>query len=85
MVGTGVLFNGITRVVISIPFLMLGSLLIELFFGIPGLGNMTVEALNLADFPVVKAFVVIGSVLYILFSILTDVLYAWADPRVTYR
>lgn len=75
----------ITRVVISIPFLMLGSLLIELFFGIPGLGNLTVEALNRADFPVVKAFVVVGSVLYILFSILTDVLYAWADPRVRLR
>lgn len=75
----------ITRVVISIPFLMLGSLLIELFFGIPGLGNMTVEALNRSDFPVVKAFVVIGSVLYIVFSILTDVLYAWADPRVRLR
>jgi peptide/nickel transport system permease protein len=72
----------ITRVVISVPFLILGSLLIEMFFGIPGLGTLTVEALNQSDFPVVKALVVVGSVLYVLFSILTDVLYAWVDPRV---
>jgi peptide/nickel transport system permease protein len=72
----------ITRVVISVPFLMLGSLLIEMFFGIPGLGTLTVEALNQSDFPVVKALVVLGSILYVVFSILTDVLYAWVDPRV---
>jgi peptide/nickel transport system permease protein len=72
----------ITRVVASIPFLILGSLLLETFFGIPGVGNMTVEAINQSDFPVIKAFVVIGSVLYIVFSILTDLLYAVVDPRV---
>lgn len=75
----------LTRVVISIPTLILGSLLIERFFGIPGLGNVTVEAVNASDFPVVKGFVVMGSVLYILFSILTDVLYAWVDPRIKLR
>jgi peptide/nickel transport system permease protein len=75
----------ITRVVITIPFLILGSLLLEMFFGIPGLGSMTVDAINMSDFPVVKAFVVIGSVLYILFSIVTDVLYAVVDPRVRLR
>jgi peptide/nickel transport system permease protein len=72
----------ITRVVITIPFLILGSLLIEMFFGIPGLGSLTVDAINMSDFPVVKAFVVVASVLYVLFSILTDVLYAVVDPRV---
>lgn len=72
----------ITRVVITVPFLILGSLLLEMFFGIPGLGSMTVDAINSSDFPVVKAFVVVGSVLYVLFSILTDVLYAVVDPRV---
>ena len=72
----------ITRVVISIPFLFLGSLLLEQFFGIPGLGALTVEALNQNDFPVVQAFVVIGSILYIAFSIVTDVCYSIVDPRV---
>jgi peptide/nickel transport system permease protein len=75
----------ITRVVITIPFLFLGSLLLELFFGIPGLGNMTVEAINRSDLPVVQAFVVIGSALYILFSLLADVCYALVDPRIRLR
>lgn len=75
----------LTRVVITIPFLMLGSLLIETFFGIPGLGAMTADALAQNDFPVVKALTVIGSVLYIFFSLVTDVLYAVVDPRVRLR
>lgn len=75
----------ITRVIITIPFLILGSLLLEMFFGIPGLGNMTIEAINQNDYPVVKAFVLIGSILYIVFSILTDVCYALVDPRVRLR
>ncbi len=75
----------ITRVVITIPFLMLGSLLLELFFGIPGLGNMTIEAINHSDLPVVQAFVVIGSALYVVFSIVSDVCYALVDPRIRLR
>jgi peptide/nickel transport system permease protein len=75
----------VTRVVIVIPFLITGSLLIEMFFGIPGLGTRTVEALHRNDFPVIKAMVVFGSILYIAFSILTDVLYAVLDPRIRLR
>ncbi len=75
----------ITRVVIAIPFLMLGSLLLEVFFGIPGLGYRTYDALNQGDQPVIKAMTVIGSLLYIVFSILTDVCYALVDPRVRLR
>jgi peptide/nickel transport system permease protein len=75
----------VTRVVSSLPFLFLGSLLLELFFGIPGVGALTVEAVNQNDYPVVRAFVVIGSILCIVFSIVTDVLYALVDPRVRLR
>lgn len=75
----------ITRVVITIPSLILGSLLLEHFFGIPGLGNITIDSINQNDYPVVKAFVFIGSVLYILFSIVTDVCYGIVDPRVRLR
>jgi peptide/nickel transport system permease protein len=75
----------LTRVVITLPFLMLGSLLIEMFFGIPGLGAMTADAIAQNDFPVIKALTVLGSALYILFSVLTDVLYAVVDPRVRLR
>ncbi|HMQ10411.1 MAG TPA: ABC transporter permease [Oligoflexia bacterium] len=72
----------ITRVVINIPFLFLGSLLLENFFSIPGLGSMTVDAFNNADWPVIKAMTVLGSLLYIAGNILSDLLYAKVDPRV---
>jgi peptide/nickel transport system permease protein len=75
----------LTRVVITLPFLMLGSLLIEMFFGIPGLGALTADAIAQNDFPVIKALTVLGSILYVVFSVLTDVLYAVVDPRVRLR
>lgn len=75
----------ITRLVINIPFLFLGSLLLENFFGIPGLGNISVNAFNFADWPVIKAMTFLGSVLYIFGNILSDVLYACFDPRVRFE
>jgi peptide/nickel transport system permease protein len=72
----------ITYTVIQIPFLILGALLLESFFGIPGLGGITLNALNSSDFPVIKAMSILSSVVYILFSLISDVLYTFADPRV---
>lgn len=72
----------ITYVVIQIPFLILGALLLESFFSIPGLGGITLNALNSSDFPVIKAMAVLSSIAYIVFSLITDVLYTVADPRV---
>lgn len=72
----------ITYVVIQIPTLILGALLLENFFSIPGLGGITLNALNSSDFPVIKAMAILSSVAYILMSLLTDVLYTFADPRV---
>lgn len=72
----------ITQVVLSIPFLYTGSLLLESFFGIPGLGYLSVNAINESDVDVVRAVVVLGSVLYLLTNLLADLCYAWADPRV---
>lgn len=75
----------ITRLVIEVPFLFVGSLLLEIFFGIPGVGSLTVDALHRSDFPVIQAMTVIGAMLYIVFSILADVCYALVDPRVRLR
>lgn len=75
----------ITRVVIEIPFLFLGSLLLENFFGIPGLGSMAVNAINNADWPVIKAIVFLGAILYIFGNLISDILYAKADPRVVLK
>lgn len=72
----------ITYVVIQIPFLILGALLLENFFSIPGLGSIILNALNSSDFPVIKAMAILSSVVYIIFSLISDILYTLADPRV---
>ena len=72
----------LTRVVVAIPFLFTGSLLLESFFGIPGLGSLTVDAIFGNDFSTLRTMVYIGSLLYIVGLVLTDVCYAFADPRV---
>lgn len=72
----------ITYVVIQLPFLVLGAILLESFFSIPGLGGITLNALNSSDFPVVKAMSVLSAIAYIMFSLITDVLYTIVDPRV---
>lgn len=72
----------LTGVVVLIPSLFMGSLLIESFFGIPGLGSYMLDAINSQDFAIVRSMVFIGSILYIFGLILTDISYTWADPRV---
>jgi peptide/nickel transport system permease protein len=72
----------LTGVVVVIPLLFMGSLLTESFFGIPGLGSYTIDAINAQDFSVVRAMVFLGSVLYITGLILTDISYTVVDPRV---
>jgi peptide/nickel transport system permease protein len=62
--------------------LFTGSILLENFFGIPGLGNMSVNAINASDLPVIKALTFIGAALYLIANIVGDLLYAWFDPRV---
>jgi peptide/nickel transport system permease protein len=72
----------LTGAVVLIPTLFMGSLLIEAFFGIPGLGSYTIDAINAQDFAVVRAMVFIGSALYIVGLLLTDISYTVADPRI---
>jgi len=72
----------LTRVVVAIPFLFTGSLLVESFFGIPGLGAMTVEAIQGNDFSTLRVMVYIGALAFVGFQILTDISYTLVDPRV---
>jgi peptide/nickel transport system permease protein len=72
----------LTRVVVAIPFLFTGSLLLESFFGIPGLGSMTVDAIHGNDFSTLRVMVFIGALLFIVGQLLTDIAYTWVDPRV---
>lgn len=72
----------LTGVVVILPSLFLGSLITEAFFGIPGLGSYTIEAIQGQDFAIVRSMVFLGSVLYIVGLILTDISYTVVDPRV---
>ena len=72
----------LTGVVVVLPLLFMGSLITESFFGIPGLGSYTIDAINRQDFAIVRAMVFLGSVLYILGLLLTDISYTLVDPRV---
>ncbi len=72
----------LTGVVVVLPLLFMGSLIMESFFSIPGLGSYTIDAINSQDFAIVRAMVFLGSVLYILGLLLTDISYTLVDPRV---
>jgi peptide/nickel transport system permease protein len=72
----------LTGAVVVIPLLFLGSLLAESFFGIPGLGSYTIDAISSQDFAIVRAMVFLGSLLYIVGLILTDISYTLVDPRI---
>ncbi len=74
----------VTQVMLSVPFLVTGSLLLESFFGIPGLGGALLEAIDQADLPVIKAYTVMISIMFLLSNLLTDVFYAMFDPRVRF-
>jgi len=75
----------LTNAVMAIPFLFMGALLTENFFGIPGLGSFAVEALFANDFPSIKAIIYIGAILYQAGLIMTDISYALVDPRVVFE
>ena len=74
----------LTGVVAAIPLLFMGALLSESFFGIPGLGSYTIDAIQAQDFAVVRSMVFLGTVLYIIGLLLTDISYTFVDPRVRF-
>ena len=74
----------LTSTVAVLPLLFLGALIMESFFGIPGLGSYTIDAINAQDFAIVRSMVFVGSALYIIGLILTDISYTVADPRIRF-
>lgn len=75
----------LTGVVMTIPFLFMGSLLLEAFFAVPGLGSFSIDAIHAQDFGIIRAMVYLGSILYIVGLILTDISYTLVDPRVRFE
>jgi peptide/nickel transport system permease protein len=74
-----------TRIIITLPFVVIaGNLVVEKFFGIPGVGLVTYDAITNGDLPIVKAVVTCTAVLYVLALILTDIVYKIIDPRISY-
>uniref|UniRef100_UPI003CFD1C69 ABC transporter permease n=2 Tax=Alcaligenes faecalis TaxID=511 RepID=UPI003CFD1C69 len=74
----------LTGTVSALPLLFMGSLISESFFGIPGLGSFTIDAINAQDFSIVRAMVFLGSMLYIAGLILADISYTLVDPRIRF-
>ena len=72
----------LTGVVVILPLLFMGSLITESFFGIPGLGSYTIDAIRSQDFAIVRSMVFLGAVLYIIGLLLTDISYTLVDPRI---
>ncbi|MEO8135030.1 MAG: ABC transporter permease [Betaproteobacteria bacterium] len=72
----------ITSAGLLLPVLLVGAIVLESFFGIPGLGSFTIDGINNQDFGIVRAMVFFGSFIYVLTYLITDFAYAWADPRV---
>ena len=81
-----VLRNALIPIITSagsyLPYVFLGSLVFESFFGIPGLGAFVIEAITGQDFAIVRTMVFLGALLYIASNALIDVAYTWVDPRV---
>jgi peptide/nickel transport system permease protein len=75
-----------TRIIITIPFVIIaGNLVVEKFFGIPGVGLITYDAITSGDLPIVKAVVTCTAVLYVMALIFTDIIYKVIDPRTSYN
>lgn len=75
----------ITYTLVAIPFLILGAFLMERYFSIPGIGYLMVDAINNGDFPVMKGVTMVIAIAYSAMVLLTDIAYAWVDPRVSLR
>lgn len=74
----------LTNTVVQIPFLILGMFLFESFFGIPGIGGLTIDAIGKSDLPVIRAMTMFSSIAYVIFNTFSDILYVLVDPRVKF-
>jgi peptide/nickel transport system permease protein len=72
----------LTNTVVAVPFLITGAFVMERYFSIPGIGDITITAIHEGDYPILKAMTMLSAILYTLFNLLTDLLYAFFDPRI---
>jgi peptide/nickel transport system permease protein len=75
----------LTNLVMAIPFLMMGSLLLESFFGIPGLGDLMITSINDRNEPIMSGLVFLTALIWTVSVLITDICYAIFDPRIRLR
>jgi peptide/nickel transport system permease protein len=75
----------VTYTMVGIPFLILGAFLMERYFSLPGVGDLMITAIDNGDFPVLKGLTMIIAIGYSFVILLTDIIYAWVDPRISLR
>jgi peptide/nickel transport system permease protein len=75
----------VTYTMVAIPFLVMGAFLMERYFSLPGVGDLMITAINNGDFPVLKGLTMVIAIAYSGMVLLTDLVYAWVDPRVSLR
>lgn len=75
----------VTYTLVSVPFLILNAFLMERYFSLPGIGDLMINAINTGDFPVLKGLTMVVAIAYAAVILLTDIIYAWVDPRVSLR
>jgi peptide/nickel transport system permease protein len=69
----------------QVAFLLGGSVIVENVFGLPGLGNLTIQAINQRDYPQIQGNVLLIALIVVMMNLLTDLCYGWLDPRIQYR
>ncbi len=81
-----ILRNALIPVVTTVGFILAGlaftSFIVERFFGIPGVGNLLIEAIFSRDYPIINAVVIIGTTMFVLSNLLVDLVYPLLDPRI---
>jgi len=75
----------VTYTLVAVPFLLLNAFLMERYFSLPGIGDLMINAINTGDFPVLKGVTMVVAIAYSAIILLTDIIYAWVDPRVSLR
>jgi peptide/nickel transport system permease protein len=75
----------LTEVITEIPFLIMGVMLLEKFFGIPGLGDLLLTCISSRDVPIITGLTFFTTILYVASLLVTDILYAVFDPRIRLR
>ncbi|MCC6945028.1 MAG: ABC transporter permease [Thermomicrobiales bacterium] len=75
----------VTVIALTLPQLLGGTVIIEQIFAWPGMGSLAIKAVRGRDYPTIMAINMIGAVAILVSSLIADIVYAWVDPRISYK